>query len=98
MRFMRRAATRLGLATAAVILMAAPTAAGPQSSDAEIRQALIQQSIASYDGACPCPYSTTRNGSRCGGRSAYSRPGGTAPLCYARDVSADQVAAYRRRR
>jgi hypothetical protein len=23
-----------------------------------------------------------RNGRACGGRSAYSRPGGAAPLCY----------------
>lgn len=64
-------------------------------SDAQIRQLLIDESIAAYDGNCPCPYSTARNGSRCGRRSAYSRPGGEAPLCYAKDVSAEMVKEYR---
>ena len=67
-------------------------------SDAQIRQELIRQSIASYSGSCPCPYNTARNGSRCGARSAYSRPGGAAPLCYADDVSQAAVDAYRRSR
>lgn len=33
-------------------------------------------------GSCDCPYDYARNGSRCGGRSAYSRPGGRSPVCY----------------
>lgn len=48
--------------------------------DAQIRQRLIQESIAAYPGPCPCPYSRARNGSQCGRRSAYSRPGATR-LC-----------------
>lgn len=56
-------------------------------SDAEIRRILIQQSIASYRGSCPCPYSIDRAGRRCGGRSAYSPPGGASPLCYESDVT-----------
>ncbi|MGV6872003.1 SH3 domain-containing protein [Pseudochelatococcus sp. B33] len=35
-----------------------------------------------YVGTCDCPYDLTRNGQRCGGRSAYSRPGGRSPACY----------------
>ena len=66
-------------------------------SDVEIRRILIRQSIARYSGSCPCPYNTDRAGRRCGGRSAYSRPGGASPLCYDRDVSDAAVAAYRRR-
>jgi hypothetical protein len=31
---------------------------------------------------CPCPYDLDRRGNECGGRSAYSRPGGAAPVCY----------------
>jgi len=58
--------------------------------------AIIRQSIASYSGQCPCPYNVMRNGSSCGGRSAYSRPGGAAPLCYPRDVSEGEVQAWRR--
>ena len=51
-----------------------------------IKQKIIQQSIESYPGNCPCPYNTARNGSRCGKRSAYNRAGGYAPLCYPEDV------------
>jgi len=66
-------------------------------TDAQVKKLIIQDSIASYPGNCPCPYNTTRNGSRCGGRSAYSRPGGRAPLCYPEDVTAKMVADYRDR-
>jgi hypothetical protein len=45
-----------------------------------IKQKIIQQSIESYPGNCPCPYNTARNGSRCGKRSAYNRAGGYAPF------------------
>jgi hypothetical protein len=64
-------------------------------SDAQVRQILIDESIAVYSGNCPCPYSTARNGSRCGKRSAYSREGGEAPLCYPKDVSQEMVQQYR---
>ena len=64
-------------------------------SDAQIKKILIEESIAAYDGNCPCPYSRARNGSRCGKRSAHSREGGAAPLCYPEDVSAEMVQRYR---
>lgn len=64
-------------------------------SDAQIKKLLIDESIAAYDGNCPCPYSRARNGSRCGRRSAYSREGGAAPLCYSKDITADMVQRYR---
>ena len=35
-----------------------------------------------FVGTCDCPYDLMRNGRRCGGRSAYSRPGGRRPICY----------------
>lgn len=90
-----------GRCSAALILVAGIGLAGSAASaqsDAQIRQRIVRQSIAGYSGSCPCPYSIARNGSRCGGRSAYSRPGGAAPLCYPRDVSAAEVAAHRRQR
>lgn len=68
-----------------------------RDSDAAIRQKIIRESIANYPGNCPCPYNTARNGSRCGGRSAYNRPGGYAPKCYPRDVSDAEVRAWRGR-
>lgn len=75
-----------------------PRAAGnARLSDADIAKLLIRRSIALYRGACPCPYNRTKNGRSCGGNSAYSRPGGASPLCYAADVSAQMIAAYRDR-
>lgn len=46
---------------------------------------------------CACPDDSMRNGRACGGRSAYSRPGGAAPLCYPTDVSEAMIKAYRER-
>ncbi len=65
-------------------------------TDAQIKQLLIKESIASYPGNCPCPYNTARNGSRCGGRSAYSRSGGYETLCYPEDITQQMVNAYRK--
>lgn len=64
-------------------------------SDAQIKQILIDESIAAYSGNCPCPYNTDSRGRRCGRRSAYSREGGESPLCYAKDVTDEMVQAYR---
>jgi hypothetical protein len=44
---------------------------------------------------CACPNDSMRNGRACGGRSAYSRPGGAAPLCSPSDVTATMVESYR---
>ncbi|MGQ5719072.1 hypothetical protein [Pseudochrobactrum asaccharolyticum] len=35
-----------------------------------------------YVETCDCPYDLMRNGRRCGGNSAYSKPGGRNPQCY----------------
>jgi hypothetical protein len=64
-------------------------------TDAQVRKILIEETIAAYPGNCPCPYNTARNGSQCGGRSAYSRKGGEAPLCYTKDLTAEMIQAYR---
>jgi hypothetical protein len=59
---------------------------------------IIQESRQSYYASghpCACPDDVTRSGRRCGGNSAYSRPGGAAPLCYDSDVSAEMIARYR---
>lgn len=72
-----------------------PTGTAAKLTDAEIRKRMIEESIAEYAGPCLCPYNTARNGSRCGKRSAYSRPGGAAPLCYPKDISDEMVHEYR---
>jgi hypothetical protein len=83
-----------GLVVAAIVAALAFSAASAQS-DAQVKQQIIRQSLAAYPGPCPCPYSVMRNGRSCGGRSAYSRPGGYAPICYPADVSQAEVAAWR---
>ena len=65
------------------------------ATDDEIRRYMIGESLASYPGNCPCPYNTDRAGRRCGGRSAYSRPGGRSPLCYPTDITDEQVKRMR---
>jgi len=74
----------------------AATSQPDRLTDAEIADRVIAQSIARYSGNCPCPYSRMRNGRRCGGVSAYSRPGGASPLCYRRDVTPAMIKSYRR--
>lgn len=64
------------------------------SEISKAKSVLIQRSISSYSGNCPCPFNRTRNGSRCGKRSAYSRPGGASPLCYETDVTDDMAKKY----
>jgi hypothetical protein len=59
-----------------------------------IVEGVIAQSRAGYAGSCPCPDSRDRAGRRCGGRSAYSRAGGEAPLCYAADVTPAMIARF----
>ncbi len=72
-------------------------AVSEELTDDQIRKTLIEQSIRSYSGACPCPYNVMRNGRKCGGNSAYSKPGGAEPLCYDTDVTDEMVERYRKR-
>jgi hypothetical protein len=84
---------------AAFFLTAMPAVASEPTTDAQIRAAIIKESVAAYLATghpCACPYNVARNGSICGGRSAYSRPGGASPLCYPRDVSDGTVVDWRR--
>jgi hypothetical protein len=65
---------------------------------AAIAAIIVQASRDQYHATgrpCACPDDTARNGSACGGRSAYSRPGGAAPLCYPSDVTAAMIESYR---
>lgn len=67
---------------------------------AAIAAIIVQASRDQYHAGgrpCACPDDTTRNGSSCGGRSAYSRPGGASPLCYPGDVTAAMIESYRQR-
>lgn len=74
-------------------LMAAPplpAMSAPSSERPAVRQQTRKperpssggQARAPRRGRCECPYDVMRNGKLCGGRSAYSRPGGHKPRCY----------------
>jgi hypothetical protein len=66
---------------------------------AAIAAIIVQVSREQYHAGgrpCACPDDTMRNGRACGGRSAYSRPGGASPLCYPSDVTAAMIENYRR--
>lgn len=89
--------TKLLIAALAFAPAAMATPSAPPPTDAQIREALIQQSIASTPGNCPCPFNTAANGSRCGKRSSYSRGGGYSPVCYPEDVTAEMIREYRSR-
>ncbi len=65
--------------------------------DEQVKQQIIQESIDSYPGNCPCPYNHARNGSRCGKRSAWSRAGGYAPICYKEEITGEMVSEWRGR-
>jgi hypothetical protein len=67
---------------------------------AAIAAIIVQASRDQYHAGgrpCACPDDSARNGSACGGRSAYSRPGGAAPLCYPSNVTAAMIESYRQR-
>ena len=91
---MRRAARSVILA-----FLVLPAIAFAQAlTDQQIVQRIIQDSRQAYYATghpCACPDDLARNGSRCGARSAYSRPGGAEPKCYPNDVTKADIDAYR---
>jgi hypothetical protein len=80
---------------ALALLLAAPAFA---QRDEDIRNLVVQDSLARFQGYCPCPYSYDR-GQQCADKSVYSQPSGppTGLYCYPRDVPYWEVVEYRRR-
>lgn len=66
-------------------------------TDNQVAKKIIEKSIKSYPGGCACPYQTTKNGSKCGKRSAYSKSGGYKLLCYKNDVSNETIEKWRKK-
>ncbi len=81
---------------AALAAIGIASSAAHAQTDAQVKQSIIRDSIAAYPGPCPCPYNVDRAGRSCGRRSAYSRPGGYAPICYPADVTQAQIQEWRR--
>jgi hypothetical protein len=65
-------------------------------SDAQVKQRIIEESIAEYPGTCACPFNHARNGSSCGKRSAWSKAGGYSPICYANEVTLQMIKDWRK--
>jgi hypothetical protein len=63
----------------------------PTHDDAAVIRYVLTESRSRYPGNCACPDDRDRAGKRCGGRSAYSRRGGYAPLCYPHDVTPEMI-------
>ena len=78
-----------------LIFVATDSRADSDLADDEIAAVLIQESIRNYSGNCPCPYNLMKNGRRCGGNSAYSKPGGKSPLCYRDDVTQELIEEWK---
>lgn len=83
-----------------VWLVLGPVAAqdAAKLTNQQIVARIIQESRQAYYATghpCACPDDRARNGSRCGGRSAYTWPGGASPKCFPQDVTVAEIAAYR---
>ena len=100
---MKRAAL-FGLSFAALVwplAAIAQPAPKPELTDQQIAETIVRESREAYyrtGHPCACPEDRARNGSRCGGRSAYSRPGGADPKCYPKDVTPAEIEVFRKRR
>lgn len=90
---------RMRLLFAILVALPSPAIGFDQTpTDQQITAAIIQESQQAYYATghpCACPEDLARNGSRCGARSAYSRPGGAEPKCYPQDVSKAEIDTYR---
>jgi len=89
----------IAIALALAVTPITTLAQSARLSDQEVAARIVDESRKAYYATghpCACPDDLARNGSRCGGRSAYSRPGGASPKCYVTDVTAGEVSAYRK--
>ncbi len=88
---------RLALSGAALALTwTAPSLA---QSDEDIRRLVVEDSLARFQGYCPCPYSYDR-GQQCADKSVYRQSSGGRPAdlyCYPADVPYWEIVNYRRR-
>ena len=79
----------------ALLLLPTLVFANKPMSDAQIRSAIVKESVAKYKRACPCPYSTHPDGTQCGYRSAFHKDPTAKPICYEINVTLKMVDEYR---
>lgn len=83
------------LAACCVFMTSSVMAKNNSVSDTKVKENVIAESIASYPSVCACPFNRARNGSSCGRRSAWSKAGGYAPICYKNEVTDEMVKQWR---
>ena len=76
-------------------IVGAAAAKTPQLTDDQVKQQIIEASIASYPGVCAFTFNRARKGSACGRRSAWSKAGGYAPVCYKKEVTQEMIKRWR---
>jgi hypothetical protein len=76
-------------------LFVAPAFANNALSEADIREKIVKDSVASYQGICPCPYSTHPDGTQCGYRSAFLKRSSNEVICYEINVTLKMIKEYR---
>ena len=81
----------------ALCLLALPVFANKTMSGDDIREQIVKESVANYQGICPCPYSIHPDGTQCGYRSAFHKKGAVKPICYEINVTLKMVEEYRLR-
>ena len=80
---------------AALICGACAQSNAAELTDSQIKDILVNSSIALYDGACASPTSIDNRGKACGDRSAYKKEGHGGVLCSRSDVKPEMVKKYR---
>ncbi len=76
--------------------MALDTATVAAKAVAECKAIHREDATPSNKHSCPCPNDAMANGAACGKRSAYLKPGGARPVCSAKDLTPDVIAAVNR--
>jgi hypothetical protein len=92
-----RAVRVLALAIGIFALAVPGGTAQPALTDQQIAAIIVKESRDAYyrtGHPCACPEDLARNGSRCGRRSAYTRPGGAEPYVPKEKVEAYRAAAH----
>jgi hypothetical protein len=80
-----------------ILVLTAPVfaqATAKEMTDAECASIIAQANRDAYyrtGRRCACPEDLATDGSRCGKRSAYSKPGGARPYCSPEDVPKAEI-------
>ena len=77
------------------LLLAGPALAGDMT-DGQVRERIVEESVAAHAGSCACPDEFDAISRACA-RSAQGKSGGEKVVCYPHEISDQQVREYRMR-